>query len=317
MSADFEIGNTLRTPVAFLIFNRPETTALVFTEIAKARPAKLLVVADGPRPDHPEDVEKCAATRAIIDRVDWDCEVLRNFADKNLGCKVRVSGGIDWVFSEVEEAIILEDDCLPHPSFFPFCAELLERYREDERVMTISGLNLLGEWKSGNQSYFFSCLGGTWGWATWRRAWRHFDREIKSWPKARDLRTVENLFPKPRQSSFWKDVFQKVYDGKIDTWDYQWLLAGWLQGAWGIAPHVNLVRNIGFGAGATHHQFEDDPLANLPIEEMAFPLKHPSLMARNLALDDALSEAYYSVKVDSISTRLKRKVGKLLVAGKG
>ena len=115
----------LNTPVAFLIFNRPHTTQRVFAEIAKARPPKLLVVADGPRNDRPGEAELCAQTRAIIDQVDWDCEVLTHYADKNMGCKKRIASGIDWVFTQVEEAIILEDDCLPEASFFQFCEENL------------------------------------------------------------------------------------------------------------------------------------------------------------------------------------------------
>ena len=131
----------MKTPVAFLIFNRPETTARVLEEIARARPPKLLVVADGPRADRPGEADLCRAARAVLSRVDWPCEVLTNFSETNLGCRRRVSSGLDWVFEEVEEAIVLEDDCLPHPSFFPFCEELLERYRADERVMAVSGDN--------------------------------------------------------------------------------------------------------------------------------------------------------------------------------
>ena len=151
------------TPVAFIIFNRPDTTKRVFAEIAKARPPKLLVIADGPRADHPADVEKCAAVRAIIDGVDWDCEVLKNYSDVNLGCKRRVSSGLDWVFDTVEEAIILEDDCLPHPTFFRFCEEMLEKYRDDKRIAMISGDNLQFGRKRTGYSYYFSRYPHIWG----------------------------------------------------------------------------------------------------------------------------------------------------------
>src|SRR5512139_3287315 len=171
----------LKTPVAFIIFNRPDTAERVFAEIAKARPPKLLVVADGPRANRSGEAEKCAATRAIIDRVDWDCEVLTNFSDTNLGCKNRVSSGIDWVFEQVPEAIILEDDCLPHPTFFRFCEELLERYRDDERIGMISGDNFQLGQKRTDASYYFSRYNHIWGWASWRRAWRHYDREASAW----------------------------------------------------------------------------------------------------------------------------------------
>lgn len=132
----------LKTPVVFIIFNRSDTTEKVFAEIAKVRPRKLLVIADGPRPDHPSDIERCKAARAVIERVDWDCEVLTNYSEANLGCKACVSSGLDWAFQNVEEVIILEDDYLPHPTFFRFCEESLERYRDDERIALISGTNL-------------------------------------------------------------------------------------------------------------------------------------------------------------------------------
>src|SRR5665648_587346 len=164
----------LKTPVAFIIFNRPETTRRVFAEIAKARPTKLLVIADGPRATHPDDAEKCAVVRAIIDGVDWDCEVLKNYSDVNLGCKRRVSSGLDWVFDTVEEAIILEDDCLPHPTFFRFCEEMLAKYRDDKRIAMISGDNFQFGKKRTEYSYYFSRYTHIWGWASWRRAWDNY-----------------------------------------------------------------------------------------------------------------------------------------------
>ncbi len=158
----------IRTPVALIIFNRPDTTERVFAEIAKARPPKLFIIADGPREDRPGEAERCASARAIVDRVDWNCEVQKNYSDVNLGCGARPATGISWVFDQVEEAIILEDDCIAHPTFFRFCDELLEKYRDDERIMHIAGNNF----QFGNQrtsfSYFFSHHNICWGWASWR-----------------------------------------------------------------------------------------------------------------------------------------------------
>ncbi|OUC08639.1 hemolytic protein HlpA-like protein, partial [Litorilinea aerophila] len=165
----------MQTPVIFLIFNRPDTTAQVFAEIAKARPRRLLVVADGPRPHRPDDVEKCSATRAVIERVDWPCEVSCDFAEENLGGRRRISSGLTWAFSQVEAAIVLEDDCLPHPTFFPFCEELLNRYCHDERIMAITGDNFQFGRSRTKYSYYFSRYFHSWGWATWRRAWQHYD----------------------------------------------------------------------------------------------------------------------------------------------
>ena len=146
----------LKTPVCFIIFNRPDVTERVFQVIRQAKPPKLLVVADGARANKIGEQEKCLATRAIIHQVDWNCEVLTNYSDVNLGCRKRIYTGLDWVFSQVEEAIILEDDCLPDPSFFRFCEELLEEYRHNTKIMLVSGQNLQFGQKRRNYSYYFS-----------------------------------------------------------------------------------------------------------------------------------------------------------------
>src|SRR3989344_7840291 len=162
----------LTTPVAFLLFNRPETTARVFAASARAKPPNLLVVADGPRANRPGEAELCAAARAVIEKVDWDCEVVTHFSEVNLGCKCRMSSGVDWVFQTVPEAILLEDDCLPHPSFFRFCEEMLEGYRNDERISMIGGTNFQKGRERSPDSYYFSRYTHIWGWASWRRAWQ-------------------------------------------------------------------------------------------------------------------------------------------------
>lgn len=270
----------LTTPVAFLIFNRPELTATVFAAIARARPRRLLVVADGPRND--EEAEACERTRAVVRSVDWDCEVLTNFAERNLGCKRRVSSGLDWVFERVEEAIILEDDCLPAPSFFPFCAELLERYREDERVMHVGGDNFQRGASRTEAGYYFSRYSHIWGWASWRRAWRHYDVEMRTWPESRPL--IRGLFADTAEADFWADIFDRVHAGEIDTWDYQWLYACWSQSGLAVVPRVNLVSNLGFGPGATHTR-EEGELSRLPVADIE-EVKHPRLVVRHREADD-------------------------------
>lgn len=169
----------MSTPIALIIFNRPDLTIRVFSKIARAKPKTLFVIADGPRSDHPGDIKKCAEARSIIESVDWDCTVHKNYSDINLGCGRRLASGISWVFEKVEEAIILEDDCLPHPTFFRFCKELLERYRDDERIMQINGQNFQHKSMRTSYSYLFSYSNNCWGWATWRRAWQHFDMEMR------------------------------------------------------------------------------------------------------------------------------------------
>jgi hypothetical protein len=280
------------TPVALIIFNRPDCTARTLEAIARAKPRQLFVIADGPRPGNPADVEKCAATRAVIDRVDWDCEILTDYSEANLGCKMRPVTGIDRVFEQAETAIILEDDCLPHPSFFPYCEELLDRYRDDRRVMMIGGINFLGELKSPHQSYYFSLFGSTWGWASWRRAWRLNDHRMKIWPEVLETGFLEQLFPDPLHCRYWKETFQRVYDGGItDAWDYQWLLCCWINSGFRIFPEVNLISNIGFREDATH-TFGDSPFANMRTSELGFPLKHPRIIARSIEADTVIQENF-------------------------
>jgi hypothetical protein len=277
---------TLTTPVAFIIFNRPDTTAKVFNEIAKARPPILLVVADGPRDNRVGEAERVAATRAIIEKVDWPCEVLCNFSDINLGCKARVASGLDWVFAQVPEAIILEDDCLPDPSFFRFCQELLEYYRQDKRVGMISGDNFQFErWRT-LDSYYFSKYFHIWGWATWRDRWQEtYDVSMTGWPVMREEGRLKELLGSRKEAKFWTAIFNKVYSGKIDTWDYQWAYANWVNNRVGILPTVNLISNIGFGSDATHTVRASD-LANLPTKSLRFPLHHPSELIKNSKADE-------------------------------
>jgi hypothetical protein len=261
-------------PIAFLIFNRPEQTARTFAAIRGARPAELLVVADGPRPDRAGERELCARVRAIIDGVDWPCRVLRNFAETNMGCGKRVSSGLDWVFGQVKEAVVLEDDCLPDPSFFPYCAELLERYHTDERIMMISGNNFQNGAKRTRDSYYFSRFPHCWGWATWRRAWQLLDLEMRDWPQRRHRRWLKPIARNPALECYWAQCFDDVMTGKIDTWDYQWMYCVLTRNGLSIAPEVNLVTNIGFSATATHTLTVDERCL-VPSRAMEFPLRHP------------------------------------------
>jgi hypothetical protein len=275
----------IHPPIVFLIFNRPEPTARTFAAIRAARPGKLLVVADGSRPDRAGEEELCAHTRAIIDGVDWPCEVLRNFAETNMGCGRRVASGLDWAFEQVEEVIILEDDCLPDPSFFPYCGELLERYRADERIMMISGDNFQNGATRTPHSYYFSQLPHCWGWATWRRAWRQYDFTIKDWRQRRDRSLIKAAANNAALAHYWEQCFDGVAAGKIDTWDYQWMYCMWAGNGLSIVPDVNLVTNIGFGPAATHTLTADDRHV-VPSRAMEFPLRHPQKVMPSVTADE-------------------------------
>lgn len=275
----------ITTPVVLIIFNRPELTKRVFQEIRNVKPTALYVIADGPRKTRPVENERCIYTRDIIETVDWECKVYKNYSDINLGCKKRISSGINWVFENTEEAIILEDDCLPHLTFFQYCEELLQKYREDERVMMISGNNLFRRSNIAEYSYYFTSFNHIWGWATWRRGWQHYDLEMKKWPKLKNSGFLLEIVKDPKSVHYWNTILQEVYDGKINTWAHQWLFAGWVNNKLNIIPSKNLVSNIGFGVDSTHTTEKDHPFSNLPSVEMEFPLSHPPEVIRNMKSD--------------------------------
>ncbi|MDX6383422.1 MAG: hypothetical protein QOK48_995 [Blastocatellia bacterium] len=275
----------MRTPVAFLIFNRPDRTARVFAEIARARPEKLLVVADGPRANQPGEQELCLATRSILDKIDWPCELLTDFAETNLGCKQRISSGLDWVFEQVEEAIILEDDCLPDQTFFPFCAELLERYRDDERVGMICGSNFQNGKRRSPDSYFFGLHTTVWGWASWRRVWQKYDVGIRRWPELKDTPWLSELLRNPVAERYWPEVFDDTFNGAYDTWDWQLFFLLWSNNLLVLLSDRNLISNIGFGEGATRTRDNLPSMANLPVTAMDFPLRHPATVSLDREAD--------------------------------
>jgi len=276
----------LTTPVALFIFNRPATTRPVFETIRRMQPQRLLIVADGPRSDHPDDGKRCEDARRIVEQIDWDCEVLRNYADKNLGCRRRVSSGLDWVFENVEEAIILEDDCLPSRSFFRFCQELLGRYRYNSMIMHIAGTNSHFGRKFGEASYFFSRYNLVWGWATWRRAWRHYDVDMKSFPAFKKSRALDSILYTQKERKSRMDVYARVYENRIDTWDYQWHYATRINNGLAIHPNVNLIQNIGFGEDATHTKVDSRKVSENLAREISFPLLHPDFILANREADD-------------------------------
>ncbi|MBN1147306.1 MAG: hypothetical protein JXA78_08620 [Anaerolineales bacterium] len=275
----------LDVPVVLIIFKRPDTTRQVLEALARAQLARLFVVGDGPRLDHPEDAAQVAAARALIEGIDWECEVRTNYADANLGLRKRVASGLDWVFEQVERAIILEDDCVPEPTFFPFCQELLERYQDDERIMVISGDNFLRGRVRNPYSYHYSRYNHCWGWATWRRAWLYYDDKMTRWPEVREGGWLMDILDGDRRDvKYWTKIFDQVYAGRVDSWAYRWTFACWTQSGLTVLPNVNLVSNIGFGSVATHTVHHSSS-SNLPTQALEFPLRHPAFVIRDTRAD--------------------------------
>lgn len=301
----WKMKRSLTTPVLFLIFNRPDTTQQVFNEIRKAQPKQLFVAADGPREDRPDDIENCKKVREIIQQIDWDCNVSTLLREGNLGCKKAISSAIDWFFSQVDEGIILEDDCVPDQSFFPFCQELLERYRNDERIMVISGNNFLFGEKNIEDSYFFSRYPLIWGWATWRRAWNNYDVDMKLWPKFKQNNRIKDILQDTIQEKYWADIFDITYSGNIDTWDYQWTFCCWIQNGLSVIPQVNLVKNIGFDENASHTK-KISKRANIPFHAIQRPLKYPHFIVRDADADRILQK--YVFQNPSLFSKIIRKI---------
>jgi hypothetical protein len=283
-------------PVLFLIFNRPDLTQKVFDRIREARPKKLFIAADGPRQDRQDEYALCEKARKVATEVDWPCEFKTLFREKNLGCGKAVSEAITWFFENVDEGIILEDDCLPNPTFFRFCGELLERFRDDERVVVISGDNYQKQNLCNEQSYYFSINNYSWGWATWRRAWQYYDEELSQWPRLRTTSWLKDILNDSVAARYWQDIFDIVHAGRIDIWDYQWVYSCWIQSGLSVLPSVNLVTNIGYDNRSTHTNNPEGALANLPLMPMEFPLRHPQYMVRNFAADRYDTRHVFSVQ---------------------
>lgn len=301
-------------PVVYMLFNRPRHTRETFAAIRALQPARLFIVADGPRSGHANDRDRCREVRSIVEAIDWPCEVHRNYADHNLGLKRRISSGLDWVFATVDRAIVLEDDCLPHPDFFPFCAELLERYADDGRVWVITGNNFQGGRKRGEASYYFSRYNHCWGWATWRRAWQHCRVDLPFWPEWKNSAAWRRTLPDKVENQYWTAIFDKVWRGEIDSWAYPWTASTWYHQGLTATPNVNLVTNIGFGPEATHTiAGEDCPgLAILPLGE----LTHPHQVKQNLKADRYV----FDYEFGGIEKRLRRRLAnrvKAVVNGLG
>lgn len=262
------------TPVVLIVFNRLNTTQRVFEQIRLAKPRELFIISDGPRKNRIDDIEKIKKVRKFIEKhIDWDCNVYRNYSDTNMGCKIRISSGLTWVFQHVEQAIILEDDCLPTQSFFKYCQDLLELYKYDTRISIISGSNIIENYYKVKKDYIFSCFTPIWGWATWKRVWDNFDVDIKQWIWARKSFLLKSMFNDIRIYKKYKEVFDDVYKGKIDTWDYQFFLNQLIDNKLSIIPSKNMIINIGFNRKDALHTKDKSPYRWVKSHEMKFPIK--------------------------------------------
>jgi hypothetical protein len=298
------MADALRTPVALMLFARPDTTARLLELVRAARPPLVLAVADGPRKGVPGEAGLCAETRRLVAEADWGCEVRTDFADENLGLRRRLESGLDWVFAQVEEAIVLEDDCIPDPTFFRFCDELLERFRHEPRVLSIAG-GCFHPGSAHGPSYRFSRYQHIWGWATWRRAWRHYDPLVARWPELRAGGWLEDVLADPLAVQYWTWAFEQAHRPESPAWDWAWQHAAWLAGGLCVVPTRNLVANVGFRADATNTRPErHDERLTPPAVPMDFPLRHPGAVVRDEEADRRVEELVFGGNIDRLLRRL-------------
>ena len=278
----------LEVPVVFIVYKRPEQTKRVFDSIRLAKPQKLYVVADGAKSISTHEQDAVAEVRRLIDGVDWDCQVFTNYSDQNLGVRERTVSGLNWVFSLEDRAIVLEDDCLPSPSFFRFCEDLLEKYSENEAVAGVGGTNaFLTVGDEAAESYTFSQYPAVWGWATWSRVWSKYSDSPPALSPS-DLNRFSEFAPTSKSRAYWAARFEDVRKFRLDTWDYQLAYLCMTERALWAIPNKNLVSNIGFGLQASHTVATNSRFARLSVEDMHFPLKHPAHINTSSGYDSAI-----------------------------
>ena len=278
-------GIEAKSAVLLLVFNRPDLTRKVFDSIRLAKPPRLYIASDGPRPGFPADLALIREVREVVATIDWACEVTRLYRDENLGCKQSVSEAITWFFESEEQGIILEDDCLPSSDFFSFCDEILKTYAKQQNVMAVTGNNFQKGRQRGSASYYFSHFPHVWGWATWKRAWELYDVDIKFWNSWSTSHEWQRRMPNSSERAYWENVLNSVSRGEVDTWDYQLAACLWFHGGLVATPNVNLVSNIGFGSSATHTSNANSRLSSLPVGSIS-SVTHPKVIERDLKADN-------------------------------
>ncbi|OAV73461.1 hypothetical protein Barb6_00218 [Bacteroidales bacterium Barb6] len=285
------------TPILFIIFANPNTTAQVFEQIRQIQPTKLYVAADAPREGRPEEPKRCEETRAIINQIDWECELKTFYRDKNLGPKIAVSEAITWFFEQEEYGVILEHDCLPDLSFFPFCEELLIRYKDDDRIGHIGGNCFLPGVIKNGLSYDFCSITHIWGWATWRRVWKNYDVNFPFWNEHKEKRS--SLFCNKWEEIYFSSFIPDALENRngTNTWDVQYYYMLRLQNQLSVYPSVNLVTNIGLGDPNAAHTYKVSKKLFVDSTLISFPLKHPPYIFPNKHINDTgVKRQFFSYK---------------------
>ena len=307
--------NYFDTPILLISWCRPEKTLKIIERMKVIKPNKLYLASDGPISNDKKNKKKVRLNRELLnDKINWLCEKRILYSDINQGCKYGVSNAINWFFENETEGIILEDDCLPHLDFFYFCRDLLKIYRDDKRIWSITGQNMQNNKTYGDGSYYFSKYSHCWGWASWRRCWEKYDRDIKSWPANKEINNLKNIFENKKEIKFWSRILDNLYyESRPDTWDYQWSYTCFINSGLTIVPNKNLIENIGFDQEATHTK---ENFIDLSIEDFSvfssglIPIKHPENIIQNKKADKYTKLICYSginlTSIEGIKIFLKK-----------
>ena len=297
-------------PVLLIFFNRPEKARRIIESLRLIKPSKIFIACDGARHGNTNDRVNCLKTRELVDTIDWSCEVKKLFQESNLGCGKGPYTAISWFFSHVKEGIILEDDSLPGDSFFNFTSEMLDKYRDDKRVMHITGNNFQFGRKRNDDSYYFSKIPHGAGFATWKRAWELMDLKLTIWPQLRDENWLYDVCNSKKEYEMWYNIFEECYQGKQDdAYDYQWTFCCFFNNGLSINPNVNLVSNIGWDSEGTHTVY-NSIFANIPIGELPLETNHPKAVVVNKKFDNITLRQNYFKK--PLWLRLVNKIKKII-----
>jgi|ERR1035437_3405024 hypothetical protein len=275
---------TFDTPILLIIFNRPEKVKILINSLSKIKPSRIYISADGPRKNIFGDEEKCNLAREAAKSIPWPCEIKTNFYQHNIGVAGGMEAAMSWFFSNVEEGIVLEDDCIPNDDCLPFIRSLLIKYRNDPRVMIVCGNNLQDGIQRGHASYYFSNY-HTWGYAMWKRTWNVFDAKLNGLDEFIKKRKIDSILEDPVQKKYWISFFKKIRSGKFNFTETRLKFSVWNAGGVCIIPNVNLIKNIGFDNDSTHTFSVDKEKLSLETGELK-KIIHPDTMKINYEADD-------------------------------
>jgi hypothetical protein len=305
-------GPPLETPVLLIGYRRVSTTRKVIESLRGVRPRRVFFSVNGPNPATAGEEAQCQAVRELAGEIDWDCRIERLFRKEHLSARDSIAGAITWFFDNVEEGIVLEDDCVCDPSFFFFSQELLERYRDNPRIMQIGATNFVPRAFSGPESYAFSNFAYIWGWASWRRAWTKCDLEMSSFSGDDVERLLESRFTRAADVSYWRVLYGYLRSGNLNTWDGQWNFSVFRHRGLSVIPRQNLVHNIGFGELSTNTTTLTTAVGDMQLGSLQWPLVHPDRIEVDRASDEAVSDTVFGVRKSYRTFHLKMRIASRL-----